>query len=279
MFAPDADPRRHRLLTGTRDLTHRRSYYLAQFQRQGGGSGLALFWPDQYDVGVHGNIIQQYAPEMEKRLCWQWRRPRSASWRIDETSIKVRGQWAYLSRALDKFGSTIDFYLSATRNTKAAKRFLGKALRGWQDWERPVVLNTDKAPTYVDAIAKLKAEGKCPDETRHRQVKYLNNVPGRDHGKLNASRGVSALPAEGDGSIDDRSRRSCALIATDNCRLERHSNSSKFDTKPAWVGGQQPLAASPSTKRSEAYVASRTFVGIEPLSVFSTSGSSRSDVP
>ena len=196
MFAPDADPRRHRLLTGTRDLTHRRSYYLAQFQRQGGGSGLALFWPDQHDVGVHGNIIQQYAPEMEKRLCWQWRRPRSASWRIDETSIKVRGQWAYLSRALDKFGSTIDFYLSATRNTKAAKRFLGKALRGWQDWERPVVLNTDKAPTYAGAIAELKAEGKCPDETRHRQVKYLNNVPGRDHGKLNASRGVSALPAE-----------------------------------------------------------------------------------
>ena len=38
----------------------------------------------------------------------------------------MRGQWAYLYRALDKLGNTIYFYLSATRNTKAAKRFLGK---------------------------------------------------------------------------------------------------------------------------------------------------------
>ena len=76
------------------------------------------------------------------------------------------------------------FYLSATRNTKAAKRFLGKALRGLKDWEQPEVLNTDKVPTYAAAIAELKAEGKCPNETRHRQVKYLNNVVEADHGKL-----------------------------------------------------------------------------------------------
>ena len=115
--------------------------------------------------------VQRFAPEMEKRLRWQWRRPQSVSWRIDETYIKVRGKWAYLYRALDKLGNTIDFYLSATRNTKAAKRFLGKALRGLKAWEQPEVLNTDKAPTYAAAIAQLKAEGKCPNETRHRQVK------------------------------------------------------------------------------------------------------------
>ena len=95
-----------------------------------------------------------------------------------------RAKWAYLYRAVDKFGDTIDFYLSATRNTKAAKRFLGKALRGWKDWELPEVVNTDKAPTYAGAIAELKAEGKCPQDTRHRQVKYLNNVVAADHGKL-----------------------------------------------------------------------------------------------
>ena len=78
----------------------------------------------------------------------------------------------------------VDFYLSVTRNTKAAKRFLGKALRGWKEWELPEGLNTDKAPTYAAAIAELKAEGKCPMDTRHRQVKYLNNVIEADHGKL-----------------------------------------------------------------------------------------------
>ena len=46
------------------------------------------------------------------------------------------------------------------------------------------MLNTDKAPTYAAAIAEFKAEGKCPDETRRRQVKYLNNVVEADHGKL-----------------------------------------------------------------------------------------------
>ena len=128
--------------------------------------------------------VQQFAPEIEKRLRWQWRLPRSRSWRIDETYVKIRGKWAYLYRAVDKFGNMIDFYLSATRNTKAAKRFLGKALKELKDWEQPEVLNTDKAPTYAVAIAALKAEGKCPEETRHRQVKYLNNVVEADHGKL-----------------------------------------------------------------------------------------------
>ena len=82
--------------------------------------------------------VQRFAPEMEKRLRWQWRRPQSRSWRVDETYIKVRGKWAYLYRAVDKLGNMIDFYLSATRNTKAAKRFLGKALRGLKEWEQPV---------------------------------------------------------------------------------------------------------------------------------------------
>ena len=143
--------------------------------------------------------LQRFAPEMERRLRWQWRRPWSRIWRNDETYLKIRGRWAYLYRAVDKLGNTIDFYLSSTRNTKAAKQFLGKALRGMKDWELPEVLNTDKAPTYAGAIAALKAEGKCPNKTRHRQVKYLNNVVEADHGKLNQLirpvRGIKTLKA------------------------------------------------------------------------------------
>ena len=121
--------------------------------------------------------VQSYAPEIEKRLRWHWRRPRSGSWRVDETYVKVGGKWSYLYRAVDKLGNTIDFYLSPTRNTTAAKRFLAKALRGPKDWEQPQVINTDKAPSYAAALAELKAEGKCPQDTQHRQVKYLNIPP------------------------------------------------------------------------------------------------------
>src|SRR3546814_18242153 len=69
--------------------------------------------------------VQCYAPEMEKRLRWFWRRGFDPSWRLDETYVKVRGKWTYLYRAVDKRGDTIDFYLSPTRSAKAAKRFLG----------------------------------------------------------------------------------------------------------------------------------------------------------
>ncbi len=142
--------------------------------------------------------VQRYAPEMEKRLRWFWRRGFDPSWRLDETYVKVRGKWTYLYRAVDKRGDTIDFYLSPTRSAKAAKRFLGKALRGLKHWEKPATLNTDKAPSYGAAITELKREGKLDRETAHRQVKYLNNVIEADHGKLKILikpvRGFKSIP-------------------------------------------------------------------------------------
>ena len=73
----------------------------------------------------------------------------STSWRIDETDVKVRGHRNDLYGAVGKFGNTIDFYRSPTRNMAAAKRFPGKALDGLRVWEKPSVINTDKAPTYA----------------------------------------------------------------------------------------------------------------------------------
>ena len=127
---------------------------------------------------------QRYAPEIERRLRWYWRRPRSTSWRVDETYVKVQGRWADLYRAIGKHGDTIEFHLSPTRTSKASKRFLNKALRGLRASERPQVINTDKAPTYGPAIAALKKEGKLSPEVQHRQVQYLNNRLEADHGKL-----------------------------------------------------------------------------------------------
>jgi putative transposase len=48
---------------------------------------------------------------------------------MDETYIRVKGQWFYLYRAVDKTGQTIDFLLTEHRDEQAAKRFLTKALR------------------------------------------------------------------------------------------------------------------------------------------------------
>ena len=128
--------------------------------------------------------VQKYAPEMHKRLKYYTSHSFNDSWRVDETYIKVKGKWTYLYRAVDSKGNTIDFYLSATRNAKAAKIFLGKALRGLKSWQTPRVINTDKAGCYTKAINDLKNDGKLPKETIHRQVKYLNNIVESDHGNL-----------------------------------------------------------------------------------------------
>jgi IS6 family transposase len=98
--------------------------------------------------------------------------------------IKVKGKWAYYYRAIDKAGNTIDFYLSSTRNAKAAKRFLSKSIKGLSAWAFPKKFNTDKAAAYTSAIQELKQEGQLPPKTEHRQVKYLNNRLESDHGKL-----------------------------------------------------------------------------------------------
>src|SRR3954468_10138285 len=57
--------------------------------------------------------VLAYAPLIERRLR-AFRRPHCGSIRIDETYIKVRGQWRYLYRALDKHGTPVDFLLTAT---------------------------------------------------------------------------------------------------------------------------------------------------------------------
>ena len=72
--------------------------------------------------------VQRYAPEIEKRVR-RYQGPRSGSWRIDETYVRVGGRWKYLFRAVDKHGQLIDSMLSDRRNTRAAYRFLRKALR------------------------------------------------------------------------------------------------------------------------------------------------------
>jgi len=129
--------------------------------------------------------VQHYAPEMEKRLRWHYRPTLFGNtWHIDETYVKVKGQWKYLYRAITKDGQTIDFYLSPTRSTAMAQRFLCKALKKMKSEGGPDVINTDKNPAYGAALNSMKKSGKCEVDVEHRQVKYLNNRLESDHGKL-----------------------------------------------------------------------------------------------
>ncbi|CAM4224302.1 IS6 family transposase [Bacillus paramycoides] len=123
--------------------------------------------------------VHQYGPELDKRIRRHLKQTND-SWRVDETYIKVKGQWMYLYRAVDSKGNTIDFYLSKTRDQKAAKRFFKKALQSFHV-SKPRVITVDKNPVYPIAMEQLKKEKSIPGDMRLRQQKYLNNIVEQDH--------------------------------------------------------------------------------------------------
>ncbi|QWG27847.1 IS6 family transposase [Bacillus mycoides] len=123
--------------------------------------------------------VHQYGPEFDKRIRRHLKQTNN-SWRVDETYIKVKRQWMYLYRAVDSEGNTIDFYLSKSRNHKAAKRFFKKALRSFHV-SKPRIITVDKNPVYPIAIEQLKKEKSIPTGTKIRRIKYLNNIVEQDH--------------------------------------------------------------------------------------------------
>jgi putative transposase len=104
------------------------------------------------------------------------KRPVWVSWRLDETYIKIKGQWSYLYRAVDKRGQTIDFLLTKQRDERAAKRFLTKAIRRHGVPEK---ITIDGSAANKAAIESYNAAHSTTIVIR--QVKYLNNIVEQDH--------------------------------------------------------------------------------------------------
>lgn len=123
--------------------------------------------------------VHQYGPELDERVRCHLNSTND-SWRVDETYVKIKGQWMYLYRAVDSEGNTIDFYLSESRDKRAAKRFFKKAL-AFLHVSLPRVITVDKNPAYPIAIRELKEEKQMPQGIQLRQVQYLNNIIEQDH--------------------------------------------------------------------------------------------------
>jgi transposase, IS6 family len=140
--------------------------------------------------------VQRYAPEIELRQR-AYLKPTNRSWRVDETYLRVKGEWCYLYRAVDSQGATVDFFLSAFRDRESAQILFRRALR--HGAAHPRVINTDLAPTYPTAIAGLKRSGVLRRRCKHRPVQYLNNIIEQDHRaikrRVNAKQGFRAFAA------------------------------------------------------------------------------------
>src|SRR5471032_3399792 len=123
---------------------------------------------------VHRWVIK-LVPLFEKSFL-QHKRPVGKSWRMDETYIRVKGQWRYLYRAVDKAGRTIDFLFRAKRDKVAARRFFEKSIA--QNGV-PETVTIDKSGSNLAALHAVNAERETPITIR--QIKYLNNVVEQDH--------------------------------------------------------------------------------------------------
>ncbi|MFN2393810.1 MAG: IS6 family transposase [Pyrinomonadaceae bacterium] len=123
--------------------------------------------------------VQRYAPEINKRI-----RPHlklaGASYRVDETYIKVGKTCKYLYRAVDKEGQTIEFMLSAKRDVSAAKRFFKKMMRA-EHRKLPFSISVDKNAAYPEAFSASQEGRIVPQDCVLRRVKYLNNMIEQDH--------------------------------------------------------------------------------------------------
>jgi putative transposase len=119
--------------------------------------------------------VVKYSPHLEEAF-HRRKRPVWVSWRMDETYIRVKGEWRYLSRAVDKTGQTIDFLLTEQRDERAAKRFLTKAIRRHGV---PDKITIDGSEANAAAIRSYHKEHGTSIDIR--QIKYLNNMVEQDH--------------------------------------------------------------------------------------------------
>ncbi len=119
--------------------------------------------------------VVKYAPLLEKAFHKKKRQP-GDRWRLDETYLRVKGQWKYYYRAVDKQGNTIDFLLTVKRDKKAALKFLTKAIGRNV---KPGLINIDKSGSNKAGIKQFNQDNSR--RIKIRQCKYLNNMVEQDH--------------------------------------------------------------------------------------------------
>src|SRR5262249_39721459 len=119
--------------------------------------------------------VVKYSPQLEE-VFHRRKRPVGRRWRMDETYIRVKGEWRDVYRAGDTSRQTIDGLLTEHRDTEAPRRFLTQAIRRHGV---PEMITIDGSEANEAAIKRdHEAHG---TDIIIQQVKYLHNVVEQDH--------------------------------------------------------------------------------------------------
>ncbi|OUA92330.1 IS6 family transposase [Bacillus thuringiensis] len=131
-------------------------------------------------VSVHPTTIMRWVHEYGNLTYQIWKKKNKSAlhaWHLDETYIKIKGEWCYLYRAIDSDGHTLDFQLRKTRNHQAAYAFMKRLVKHFGE---PSVLTTEKAPSLLCAFKKLQ-KADYYTHTKHCTIKHRNNLIEQDH--------------------------------------------------------------------------------------------------
>ncbi|WP_369764923.1 IS6 family transposase [Flavobacterium sp. WC2429] len=129
----------------------------------------------QVDHATIQRWVYKFAPFIEAKMRKR-KRIVGSSWRMDETCIKVKEQWCYLYRAVDKSGNTVDFLLTKRRQRRSTQSFLIKAIANNC---KPRIINIDKSGSNRSAIKVYNKRSFY--KITIRQSKSLNNNVEQDH--------------------------------------------------------------------------------------------------
>ena len=106
-------------------------------------------------ISVHPTTIMRWVHEYGDLIYQIWKKKNKSAhfvWHLDETYIKVKGEWCYLYRAIDREGYTLDIQLRKTRDHQAAYMFMNRLVKAFGE---PTVLTTDKNPNLLYAFKKI----------------------------------------------------------------------------------------------------------------------------
>ncbi len=132
-------------------------------------------------VAVDHSSVQKWVVKYSLQLEQSFRKRKQvvcSSWRMDETYIKVNGNWVYLYRAVDKQGATVDFMLSEKRDRPAVMKFFEKSIGSSG---LPEKITIDKSGANTAACLMLFLAGIYCCFVEIRRIKYLNNMVEQDH--------------------------------------------------------------------------------------------------
>ncbi len=121
-------------------------------------------WWNRFGPIFAAEIRKKRSATMRTHIQWRWH--------LDEVFVRINGETYYLWRAVDHEGEILEAFITRTRDRKAARGFLRRAMKRYG---RPEVIVTDRLRSYRAAMREIG------NKARQETGRWLNNRAENSH--------------------------------------------------------------------------------------------------